>query len=199
MKKSLIALTVISALSAQAHAAPIDKDGKYIDTAKDLIGALSYTDKQEYIAQFKTMETKQEQAAFFKMLIVAETSVENAINFALNGENGAVVEAFMIESGLLKENENGRLVIQEESDAYIALSAKRSELFGKHVQYDDNDDFYISPIVDDNERQMPDVGVSPIGVAHSFVDTGWSVSGSVNATTGSSSDVSFGAGVQYQY
>ena len=164
MKKSLIALTVISALSAQAHAAPIDKDGKYIDTAKDLIGALSYTDKQEYIAQFKTMETKQEQAAFFKMLIVAETSVENAINFALNGENGAVVEAFMIESGLLKENENGRLVIQEESDAYIALSAKRSELFGRHVQYDDNDDFYISPVVDDNEREMPDVGVSPIDI-----------------------------------
>jgi hypothetical protein len=164
MKKSLIALTVISALSAQAHAAPIDKDGKYIDTAKDLIGALSYTDKQEYIAQFKTMETKQEQAAFFKMLIVAETSVENAINFALNGENGAVVEAFMIESGLLKENENGRLVIQEESEAYKALSAKRSELFGKHVQYDDNDDFYISPVVDDNERKMPDVGVSPIDI-----------------------------------
>ena len=165
MKKSLIALAVATSISAfSAAAAPVDKDGHYLNTAKDLIGSLSYTDKQEYIEQFKTFDTKQEQAAFFKMLIVAETSVENAINFALNGENGAVVEAFMIESGLLKENENGRLVIQEESDAYIALSAKRSELFGKHVQYDDNDDFYISPIVDDNERQMPDVGVSPIDV-----------------------------------
>lgn len=44
-----------------------------------------------------------------------------------------------------------------------------------------------------------DASAVAIGVAHSFVDTGWSVSGSVNATTGSDSDVSFGAGVQYQF
>ena len=44
-----------------------------------------------------------------------------------------------------------------------------------------------------------DASAVAIGVAHSFKDTGWSVSGSVNATTGSSSDVSLGAGVQFQF
>lgn len=38
-----------------------------------------------------------------------------------------------------------------------------------------------------------------VGVAHSFKDTGWSVSGSINATSGSNNDVSAGAGVQYSF
>ncbi|ACA84875.1 YadA C-terminal domain-containing protein [Shewanella woodyi] len=168
MKKSLIALVVATSISAlSVAAAPVDKDGRYLNTAKDLIGSLSYQDKQEYIAQFNTLETQQEKAAFFKMVIVAETSVENAVNFVLDrveagegtladmGLTGTDVEAYMVESGLLTEGRNGNLVIDDTSDAYKAMKARRSEAWTKHVQYSDDDPFYISPIVDDNERDIP--------------------------------------------
>lgn len=38
-----------------------------------------------------------------------------------------------------------------------------------------------------------------VGVAHSFEDTGWSASATVNATTGSYSEVNGGAGLQYAF
>ena len=131
MFKTVITGIILSTAMSTAIAAPADNKGHYLDTAKNLIGSLSYSDKQDYIAEFTELTSDVEKAAFFKKVIVAETSTKNAINFALKGEHSAVIEAHMLESGLLVEGRNGP-VIDEDSDAYKALNNIRNDKREKH-------------------------------------------------------------------
>ncbi|MGR5320478.1 YadA C-terminal domain-containing protein [Vibrio sp. DNB22_19_1] len=168
MKKTILSVAVVTTLGltmGSVQAAPMDKSGEYLETAKDLIGALSYSDKQEYIEHYKTLETVQEKAAFFKMVIVAETSTKDAINFVLDraedgtGHTGLTreeLESKMVGSGLLVDNGRGGLKIDDKSKAYKDLSARRDDAWKKHVQYDDSDEFYISPVVDGNDNRLAD-------------------------------------------
>lgn len=162
-----IATSIVAAalVTTSVFASPVDKDGTYLDKANKLIGALSYQDKQAYIAEFKELETKEEKAAWFKKVIVAETSVENAINYALKGAHGNEVEAYMIESGLLVENARGKLVIDNESDAYKKLDSIRNEKWDKHVGN-------TQP-----GHGIPDTGVKPIdpGFGVDPIDPGYDV------------------------
>jgi len=133
MFKSVLTAAILSTLASTTYAAPAENKGQYLAQAKNLIGALSYSDKQAYIAEFNELTTSAEKAAFFKRVIVAETSVKNAINFALKGNNSAVVEAHMINSGLLAQGPNGVYIIDEDSAAFKELSTIRDSKWNKHV------------------------------------------------------------------
>jgi len=131
----------------------VNDKGHYLGVAKSLIGSLSAQDKADYIAEFKLLETNEQKAAWFKKVIVAETSVENAIQFVLKGANSEVVSAYMLESGLITKTKNGYKV-DTTSDAYANLKTIRSEKWGKHVG-DYEPIVGITPI-------NPDLGVKPI-------------------------------------
>ncbi len=101
--------------------------GDSLDKAKELIGSLSYQDKEAYKAKFKELTTYKAKAQWFKKVIVAATSTENAINYLLN--NNDLFAEWANNNGLL--NEKGR--IDKSSEAFKALEDKREKAWQKHV------------------------------------------------------------------
>lgn len=140
MKKTILA-TVIAATSFSAAADHVK--GSYAEIAQDLMGSVSYQDRQEYKAEFANLETAQQKADFFKRVIVAETSTENFIQFAAKNEDAL---AKMVDAGLVKVNANGRVTIIE-GEAYTKVDEARTAAWAKHVGGEgDNSEIGIDPI-----------------------------------------------------
>ncbi|MFS1467897.1 YadA C-terminal domain-containing protein [Vibrio lentus] len=133
MKRTILA-TLITAASFGSVAA-VTPVTPVSETLQELTGNISQRDMAEYKEVANSLDTNAEKIEFAKKVIVAETSTSDVIDFMLS--KGRVSHEDLeakFGDDLFKENRNGELVLDKDSDAYVAVNARRDEAWTKHVE-----------------------------------------------------------------
>ncbi|WP_394242952.1 hypothetical protein [Vibrio astriarenae] len=138
MKKTLLALAVATtALTFGAQATDVNPDGRLVSELKDLTGAISPIDMNQYKNMASGLDTTAEKVELAKKIVVAETSTNDLIKYVAN--NNTDKKEQMIDAGLITMTKHGVITVNEDHAHYGTIDTKRDEAWANHVENSFND------------------------------------------------------------